>query len=166
MDQHQAPSHLERKIAYIFFIFISGWWLYLFFNHITNSTPAYLFAATYGIMALLGGIWGLEISRKWGGTKSVMGKAITSMAFGLLAAEFGQIVFSFYNIFQNNQVPYPSLADIGFFCKYSTLLNWNSLFSARFRSPIYRTKTFSQNSDRASSYCYALPILLHVSSKI
>ena len=115
MDQHQAPSHLERKIAYIFFIFISGWWLYLFFNHITNSTPAYLFAATYGIMALLGGIWGLEISRKWGGTKSVMGKAITSMAFGLLAAEFGQIVFSFYNIFQNNQVPYPSLADIGFF---------------------------------------------------
>jgi ABC-type Na+ efflux pump permease subunit len=68
----------------------------------------------YGIIALWGGLGGLLIAQKWGGWSSVMGKAIILLSCGLLAQEFGQLVFSYYNIYAHIEVPYPSLADVGF----------------------------------------------------
>jgi len=36
-------------------------------------------------------------SRKWGGLRSVMGKAILMFSLGLVAQEFGQLSYAFYN---------------------------------------------------------------------
>lgn len=100
-------KELSAQVALLFFIAVTAWWLLAPHN--------YLFAATYGLICLWGGGWGLIISKKWGGLSSTIGKAIIFLSCGLLAQEFGQLVFSFYNIFLNVEIPYPSLADIGFF---------------------------------------------------
>ncbi|MEK7602962.1 MAG: hypothetical protein AAB459_01825 [Patescibacteria group bacterium] len=80
-----------------------------------SDFPRLLFGATYGAMALLGGIFGLMYAKVWGSLRSSLGRAILYLSSGLLFAEFGQIVFSYYNIVSKVDIPYPSLADLGFF---------------------------------------------------
>jgi hypothetical protein len=82
---------------------------------ITGSDGHNLFGATYPITALIGGVYGLFISKKWGGYKSYMGRGIIFLSLGLLGECFGQIVWSYYNIIAKIDIPYPSLADIGYF---------------------------------------------------
>ncbi len=103
-----------QLVVYIFLVFTT-WWLILFSFGIKGNFQNYFFAATYGTVALLGGLWGVQTSFKWGGFRSVMGKAIMYLSLGLLAAEFGQLAFSFYNVILHVEIPYPSVADLGFF---------------------------------------------------
>lgn len=103
------------KIAIALFIVLTIWWVVLSFSGSKEQLQNYLFGASYGLMAVLGGVAGIRIARHWGGSRSIMGKAILLLSFGLLAEEYGQIIFSYYNIFAHIEVPYPSLADIGFF---------------------------------------------------
>lgn len=105
----------KAKIVTLLFIGLTVWWLVLLASGIKEAFNNYLFGALYGLVALLGGIWGIKTAMRWGGFKSVMGKAIMFLSLGLLAEEFGQLVFSYYNIFLHVQVPYPSLADLGYF---------------------------------------------------
>lgn len=105
----------SAKIATIFFIFITIWWISLFLSGVSETFQNYLFGATYGLICLWGGFLGLIISKKWGGFSSTLGKAIIFLSFGLLCQEFGQLIFSYYNIFQKVEIPYPSLADVGYF---------------------------------------------------
>jgi hypothetical protein len=109
--------HKASEIYLLVFLFfaITIWWLLLYFSGLRENFHNYLFAASYGIIALYGGVYGLIVARNWGGWKSVMGRAILLLSLGLLAAEFGQLVFSYYNIFLHIEIPYPSIADLGFF---------------------------------------------------
>lgn len=100
----------------VFLGFAVVWWPLIHFGHQSNAHHILdWFAGTYGVVALLGSIWGLQISKKWGGWRSVVGRCIQMFALGLLIQELGQLVFAYYAIFLNNEAPYPSLADIGFF---------------------------------------------------
>lgn len=105
----------SAKLTIAFFVLFTIWWLILFYFGFKDISKNYFFAATYGIVSLLGGIWGLQLSKKWGGRKSTIGKAIIMLSLGLLAEEFGQIIFSYYNIFLKVDIPYPSIADLAFF---------------------------------------------------
>jgi len=58
---------------------------------------------------------GVLASRRWGGLKSVMGKSLFFLALGMFAQTWGQTVFSLYNLILRVEVPYPSLADVGYF---------------------------------------------------
>ena len=53
-------------------------------------------------------------SKTWGGFKSLIGKAIIFMSIGLLLECFGQFVWSYYNIIAKVEIPFPSIADIGY----------------------------------------------------
>lgn len=108
-------KELSAKVAIAILVFFTIWWIILNLSGLTEQFQNYLFGATYGLMAILGGSLGIGIARHWGGLKSIMGKAIFAFSFGLLLAEFGQLVWSYYNIFLSVAVPYPSIADIGFF---------------------------------------------------
>ena len=99
----------------ILFFVLTIWWGISFFI-VKSDSQNLIWAASYQIVALWGGMLGLlVISRLWGGTKSVMGQAVISFAVGLLLEVFGQSVFSFYNIILKINIPYPSVADVGFF---------------------------------------------------
>ena len=103
------------KIALIFFGLVSIWWNILFLSGVKETFQNYLFGATYGLICIWGGVLGLIIASKWGGFSSTIGRALIILSLGLLTQEFGQLVFSYYNIFLHIEIPYPSLADIGFF---------------------------------------------------
>lgn len=110
---------LKDKKSIIFlllFIVFSTWWVLIQLD-VLDTTGGMLdwFAGTYGVVALLGGFIGLNISRKWGSGKSVIGRAILIFSIGLLLQEFGQLVYAYYAIVSKNEIPYPSLGDIGYF---------------------------------------------------
>jgi hypothetical protein len=105
----------KAKIALFFLFLFAGWWfgmqIFLPQDHMLYS----LYGKVYGVMALWGGICGLSISRTWGGTKSIMGKAILMFSLGLFSQVFGQIAYSYYIFVLNVEIPFPSVGDIGFF---------------------------------------------------
>ena len=104
----------RSRLAFLVFLLFAVWWLAL--KWLDPSHVLYqVFSATYGVMALMGAIWGLTISKRWGGVSSVVGKALIFFSLGLFAQEFGQIVYSSYAFFLKVQIPYPSLGDLGYF---------------------------------------------------
>lgn len=105
----------QAKVAVVFFVLVFVWWISIYPVSGKSSFNNYIFAGTYGLMAFWGGIWGISIAKHWGGFKSVIGKAIIMLSIGLLFQEFGQIVFTAYYFLLKVEIPYPSLADLGFF---------------------------------------------------
>src|SRR3990167_718394 len=73
------------------------WWAfgYLVYKQEVTSvvSGAFLWGMTYQIFAFIGAIAGLFISWKWGGVRSVMGRAIGLFSLGLLFQNFGQTIF-------------------------------------------------------------------------
>jgi hypothetical protein len=97
----------------LLFFGLLAWWIVLRFVDSEYSHLAW--AASYQILAVVAGVSGLLFAKGWGGTRSVMGKALLSFAFGAFLQVFGQTTFSIYNLFLKTEIPYPSLADLGYF---------------------------------------------------
>jgi hypothetical protein len=109
-------TEIKTKISIILFVLLTLWWLVLRLIHVSSdSNENQLFAAVYGIMALLGGIWGINIARKWGGFRSIFGKSLLFFTLGLFSQEVGQIAYSFYIYFLRIPLPYPSIGDLFFY---------------------------------------------------
>lgn len=105
-----------ETISAIFFTALIIWWLLLQLIVGNGAESASLvWAATYQLMAWFGGIFGLISAHSWGGAKSRMGRTILYFSIGLLLQGFGQSAFSFYNIVLHVDIPYPSIADAGYF---------------------------------------------------
>jgi hypothetical protein len=108
-------NRLAKDVAYGLFAFFTIW-IILIHLFVPKDTDLYInYGLTYGVIALWGGIWGIIVARLWGGLKSIIGKAITMFALGLFSQVFGQLAFSYYYLIEHIDVPYPSIADIGFF---------------------------------------------------
>ena len=115
----EAPAVSLKTFLTVMTTFIFGvltiWWALLFF-FAASEQARLIWAASYQAIALWGGVLGLlVVSRLWGGMKSVMGRVVIYFSLGLLLQVFGQSVFSFYTTILKVDIPYPSLADIGFF---------------------------------------------------
>lgn len=96
----------------------SGWHVQSFLQGITNVSYGYIFAFLYGLIPFLGGITGLANTKKWGFFKSTTGKALFFLSTGLIAWGMGEMIWSYYNFFLNQEIPYPSWADLSF------ILSW------------------------------------------
>lgn len=109
---------LKSKFAYwiifLYFIVLS-WWVYLQVQD-ANTNDAYIFNWFYGLIALSGAVYGINIAiKKWGGWSSIVGKGLIFLALGLLGQWFGLQVWTYFNVIAKVEVPYPSLADFGYF---------------------------------------------------
>jgi hypothetical protein len=101
----------KRIVAGVFGLFF----LWFSYANITGSaSQRELFSDTYWVLPLIGAIFGLGVSRKWGGFKSTFGKSISFFSLGLFAQCFGQIVSSVYARVLQVEIPYPSLGDVGY----------------------------------------------------
>lgn len=90
-----------------------GWWILLQFTHHASS---FYFYGYYSSIALSGGIYAVRLSiKRWGGLKSVIGRGIIGLGAGLLGQGFGLLVWTYYNLGIKVDLPYPSLADVGYF---------------------------------------------------
>ncbi len=103
------------KISASAFIIFTLYWISYQFTLSTNNFARHMFGSTYFVIALWGSIWGVKIANKWGGVKSIMGKAILFFSLGLFAQAFGQVTYSYYDNVLHMQIPYPTLGDIGYF---------------------------------------------------
>jgi drug/metabolite transporter superfamily protein YnfA len=106
----------KAQVALILLIILTIWW---FISPLIQKNNAGRFfgdfPSIYGVMALWGGIWGIIISQKWGGLKSIIGKAMIFFSLGLFAQIFGQVYYAYLSFYKQIEVPYPSLGDIGYF---------------------------------------------------
>lgn len=66
------------------------------------------------IIPLVGGILGLKNSTAWGGWKSIMGRGSLFLSLGLIAWASGMVAWNYYIFFTDIEIPYPSLADVGY----------------------------------------------------
>ena len=105
-----------QYIAIALFVVLSLWWLSFQgrVNHQTSSDQ--IEANFYSITALFGSIIGFMAAKKWGGFKTVLGKAITFFSVGLFLQEVGQLIsdYSFY-VQHSAAIPYPGFSDLAFF---------------------------------------------------
>ena len=114
-----SPVSTKHKILFwilaLLFVSLSLWYFYIHNFDLSDTESArQAWASVYQVVALFGGIVGLSVSSKWGGYKSMMGKATLWLSLGLLLQTFGQSVNSYYNYFQHQSIPYPSIGDVGF----------------------------------------------------
>ena len=106
----------QAKLAIIVFIVLTVWWVVSpSFQGAESKRFFGDFPSIYAVMALLGGVWGVSISRKWGGKKSVMGKVLIMFSLGLFSQVFGQLAYAYLSFYKHVEVPYPSIGDIGYF---------------------------------------------------
>lgn len=98
----------------VYYLIIGVWWLAIFLNGLRESAHNYFFGLSYAVIALVGGGYGLVVWQRWGAWKSAIGRGIIFISLGLLSFAFGQLVWSYYNIVLQVEVPYPSIADIGY----------------------------------------------------
>lgn len=109
----------KNKVSYLLlgiFALILFWWLRLRFLNITEGNEPYLFNWSYGLVPLIGALYGVFVVAKvWGGYRSIIGKGIVFISLGLLGQWFGLQIWTYYNVILKIEIPYPSLADIGYF---------------------------------------------------
>ncbi|MBI4137620.1 hypothetical protein HY469_06170, partial [Candidatus Roizmanbacteria bacterium] len=91
------------------------WWLKLQQGSFSEIEP-YIFNWFYGLIALVAAIKGIRVAtRKWGGWNSVIGRGLILLSVGLISQWFGLQIWTYYNLIAQVEVPYPSLADVGYF---------------------------------------------------
>jgi hypothetical protein len=141
-------------LASLIFLFFLGYWIILAVKGLQGDhDEAETYSALYGLMALYGGVVGLRISKYWGGFKSLIGRAVMFMSLGLLAQEVGQLTYSGYTYLFHQEIPYPSLGDIGFFG--SVILYILAAFSL-----IKALSTKSTRAGKNKFWIALIPILL------
>src|ERR1700733_9816538 len=107
-------SKLQLFLIIIFLGYV-GWWIS--FQHVVakGTLSNQWYGYTYGFIALIGAIIGLLAARKWGGFRTVLGKAILFFSLSLLAQDIGQIIYAYYIVVAKIQIPYPSWGDVAYF---------------------------------------------------
>jgi hypothetical protein len=80
-----------------------------------DSTVNLLYSFGINTLAFIGGVFGVMVSKKWGGLQSILGKGILFMSLGLVSwGAVGGYIWSYYNFVLQQGVPYPSFSDVGF----------------------------------------------------
>ncbi len=98
------------------YLLILAWWIRLQVTGTVGKDEALYYDWAYGVIGLSTAIYGLIIAFKtWGGFSSLLGKSLIFLALGLLGQWFGLQVWTYYNVIAEIEVPYPSLADLGYF---------------------------------------------------
>ncbi len=97
------------------FLGFAVWWVT--FQHVVaqQGPSVQWFGGTYGVVALMGAIIGFMAARKWGGRKTVLGKALLLFSLSLFAQEAGQLIYTYYIYGAKTQIPYPSWGDVAYF---------------------------------------------------
>ena len=116
LNLKQLFNNRVAKVIIVIYAILVFFWIWIIINDLKEGTFNNLYGALYPLISLVGGLYGIFlVSKKWGGYKSVIGKGIFFLSLGLLAEVFGQWAWSYYVIIQKIEVPYPSIADIGYF---------------------------------------------------
>lgn len=110
-------ANIFYTILIVLFVYFISWWLILQFLY-NDPYSSFLWPSLYLLIALVGAVGGIIISGNLRyGMRScfLIERSILFFSIGLLLQVFGQIVYSTYVLAYKISIPYPSLADVGFF---------------------------------------------------
>lgn len=99
-------------LGYIFVMFL--FWAGMYVSDLKSLQINKVWGIGINFLPFFGGIFGIITAQHWGGLKSSVGKAMTYLSLGLLSWSAGNWIWSYYNFFLNSEIPYPSLADVGY----------------------------------------------------
>lgn len=108
---------INKTVTFVSLLFAAllGWWISINLRSEVSTREVEAFSDSIWIIAFSGGAFGLVAAKKWGGFKSVFGRAISFFSLGLISQALGQFVYIYYAYALDNSNPYPSLADVFFF---------------------------------------------------
>lgn len=110
--------NIFQKSLIIFFCLGIVYLACLDFLHLKTTFWNYIWNLWIGFIPFGGGIVALFIAKSWGMYKTQIGRAVLFISLGLISWGVGNIIWTYYNLFQNISVPYPSLADLGYLPSY------------------------------------------------
>lgn len=147
------------RLLLVLFTFYTLAWFYLNLIEIDNETYNNLFTDSYGIIAGIGGIAGFSVAKKWGGLKSVVGKALLAFSVGLTFNFLGQVCYAIYFYVYHVENPYPSFGEIFYFGSIPIYIIGTWLISTASGSKISLTAYTSKKI-----VAIALPIMMILTS--
>lgn len=133
-------------------------WIGIYLSGVKNLQVNKFWGLSIDFIALFGGILGLITAKHWGNLKSAVGKGIIFLSLGELTWAFGNFVFSYYVFFLNNNIPYPSIADIFFFLAVPLWITGSFYLSQA------TGVKFSLKRKTGQIYLLVLPILIFIIS--
>lgn len=107
-------NKLQILVSLMFLGFV-GWWFSFQSVVFKQGTSVQWFGGTYGLIALIGSLIGFFAAWRFGGFKTVLGKALVFLSLGLFLQEVGQLVYTYYVYGAKIAVPYPSWGDAAYF---------------------------------------------------
>lgn len=112
----KKPQGVTKQIEWflVWFTVMFFWWIAINTFHLVDTNQNYAFGLIFGLIPLIGGVRGLRNAIRWGGEKSVMGRATGLLSLGLVSWSIGGLIWAYYNFFGAVYVPYPSLADVAY----------------------------------------------------
>jgi len=96
------------------YLVVLAYWVFLYLNHSKSTNANYYYGLVEAFYPFLMGLVGISTARLWGGRKSALGNALIFISLGVIAWGIGSIVWSYYAIRHIDEIPYPSLADVGY----------------------------------------------------
>lgn len=93
--------------------FVACWALYLQLSPDKTTTWNYLYNIGYGLLYFFGAFMGVTGAIRLS-TQTNMGKALLYLGLGLGSYGSGLVIWSYYNIILQVEIPYPSASDILF----------------------------------------------------
>ncbi len=90
------------------------YWIGIQISGIKDLPINLMYSFAINFPPFFGGIFGFAVAKHWGGLKSAVGKGIFYLALGTLSWSIGSFIWSYYNFFASQEVPYPSFADVGY----------------------------------------------------
>lgn len=112
--QQLLATRTKTAILGVLYAATAVWWLSLTISGIRSQPPNYWYQVMLAIIPLVGGVFGLLNARAWGWLSSRVGRATFFLAAGLLTWGLGQCYWSYATISGFEEIPYPSLADVGY----------------------------------------------------
>jgi len=111
----------QRTIPILVFgyaVFLA-YWIWIYVTGQAGTVHNYVWGLfTQGVFPVLGGIWGILLSKKWGALKSALGRAIFLLSVGNILFGLASLTWAYYNIVLAVESPYPSLADAVYILSY------------------------------------------------
>lgn len=102
-------AYLAATVFWIYFLIKTG--------YTSNELGLYL-QIPLAIVPFLGGVFGLLKARKWGFSRSIMGRSLIGLSAGMLTWSMGMVLWNYYIFFTEVEIPYPSFTDMFF------ILSW------------------------------------------
>lgn len=131
----------------IFYACMVVWWITIYIRGLVDTNENFYFGVFLGLLAVSGGIIGLNISRGWGSLSSRLGKTLVFLSTGFIFWGLGSLIIGYYNIAQGQSYPYPSLADLAYITGWPlwfiAMVNLSKATGARYQFRSVAGKVFT-----------------------